>query len=379
VANKKEQLSTDLAKFVEQSQWAKAVTCLQGLVELEPANANYHLRMGDYCVKGGNKPDAVKAYYRAAKLFVDSGFSVKGIATYKMILRLAPQEKQAQQLMRAINSSPAVAAALVPPPFLAPEEPAPPSLLAPEEPAPAPSLAPEEPPPPLTLEVPSPPIAPEAPAPKLPFAPKAPAPPPRTPAAPPPAAKAAPPPPPPTPPPVKVAPPPTFEAAPPPALESEAASELEPEVEVMGSEQLEVKKDINPLFAAFTEEEFGAVVEKLEPLQFMAGERMIAEGDEGDAMYLISRGGGRVIKEIDGQEVVLDELGEGEFFGEMSLLVGGPRSASVFATADTEVLRLKSSDLFDVIKQYPRIENALEQFYDKRSKATRLKMKQVRK
>ena len=147
----------------------------------------------------------------------------------------------------------------------------------------------------------------------------------------------------------------------------------------MGSEQLEVKKDINPLFAAFTEEEFGAVVEKLEPLQFMAGERMIAEGDEGDAMYLISRGGGRVIKEIDGQEVVLDELGEGEFFGEMSLLVGGPRSASVFATADTEVLRLKSSDLFDVIKQYPRIENALEQFYDKRSKATRQKMKEVRK
>ena len=147
---------------------------------------------------------------------------------------------------------------------------------------------------------------------------------------------------------------------------------------MMGSEQLEVKKDINPLFAAFTEEEFGAIVDKLERLQFMAGERMIAEGDEGDAMYLISRGGGRVIKEIDGQEVVLDELGEGEFFGEMSLLVGGPRSASVFATADTEVLRLKSSDLFEVIKQYPHIENALEQFYDKRSKATRQKMKQVR-
>ena len=377
MASKKEQLSTDLAKFVEQSQWAKAVTCLQGLVELEPANANYHLRMGDYCVKGGNKPDAVKAYYRAAKLFVDSGFSVKGIATYKMILRLAPQEKQAQQLMRAINSSPAVAAALVPPPFLAPEEPAPPSLLAPEAPAPPPPLAPEEPPPPLTLEVPSPPIAPEAPAPKLPFAPEAPAPSPPPVAPPLPARKAAPP----SPPPVKVAPPPTFEVEPPPAFEPEPEriSEMEPEFEVMGSEQLEVKKDINPLFAAFTEEEFGAVVEKLEPLQFMAGERMIAEGDEGDAMYLISRGGGRVIKEIDGQEVVLDELGEGEFFGEMSLLVGGPRSASVFATADTEVLRLKSSDLFEVIKQYPRIENALEQFYDKRSKATRQKMKQVRK
>jgi len=329
VASKKEQLSTDLAKFVEQSQWAKAVACLQGLVQLEPANANYYLRMGDYNVKAGNKPGAVKAYYQAGKLFVDSGFSVKGIATYKMILRLAPAEKQARELMLAINSNPAVAGELMSPP---------------------------------------------------PFAPEAPAPPPPTEAAPPPAAEAAPPPP----------PLPPVEVAPPPELELEQEPVLELEIEMIGSEEpeekeekkekeKEEKKDINPLFAAFTKEEFGAFVDKLEPMQFMSGERMIAEGDEGDAMYLISRGGGRVVKEIDGQEVILDELGEGEFFGEMSLLVGGPRSASVFSTADTEVLRLKSSDLFDIMKQYPRIEGVLEQFYDKRSKAMRQKMKEIRK
>src|SRR5712692_6348986 len=144
MASKKEQLSTDLAKFVEQSQWAKAVTCLQGLVELEPANANYYLRMGDYNVKAGNKSGAVKAYYRAAKLFVDSGFSVKGIATYKMILRLAPAEKQAQELMRAINSSPAVTGNLVPLPLLAPEVPAP-TPAAPPLPA-AESVTPPRPP-----------------------------------------------------------------------------------------------------------------------------------------------------------------------------------------------------------------------------------------
>src|SRR3989442_9031966 len=106
---------------------------------------------------------------------------------------------------------------------------------------------------------------------------------------------------------------------------------------------------------------------------------MMAGGDEGDDMCLISGGGGGVIKEIEGKKVVLEELGEGVFFGELSLWGGGPRGASVFATADTEVLRLRSSDLFEVIKQYPHIENALEQFYDKRSKATRQKMKQVRK
>ena len=309
--------------------------CLQGLVELEPTNANSYLRMGDYNAKAGSKAAAVKAYYQAAKLFVDSGFSVKGIATYKMILRLAPAEKQARELMRDINSSPAVTGELMSLPPLAPEAPAP------------------------TQAAPSPP------------------------AAPPPDAEAAPPPP-----PVEIAPPPELEpepAPPPPPVEVALPPEFEPEpvleleIEMMGTEQPEEKKDINPLFAAFTKEEFGAIVDRLEPLQFMAGERMIAEGDEGDAMYLISRGGGRVVKEIDGREVVLDELGEGEFFGEMSLMVGGPRSASVFATADTDVLRLKSSDLFEVIKQYPRIEGVLEQFYDKRSKAMRQKMKEIRK
>jgi cyclic nucleotide-binding protein len=339
VRGKKEQLSTDLAKFVEQSQWAKAVACLQGLVELEPANANYYLRMGDYNVKASNKSGAVKAYYEAAKLFVDSGFSVKGIATYKMILRLAPAEKQARELMRDINSSPAVAGGLMPLPSFTPEAPAPPPPTEAASPPPA-----------------APPPAEEA------------APPPSPPPLPP-AEEAVSPPPPPPPPPVEVVPP----------LELEPELVLELEIETMGSEEVEEKKDINPLFAAFTKEEFGALVDKLEPMQFMDGERMIAEGDEGDAMYLISRGGGRVIKEIDGQEVVLDELGEGEFFGEMSLLVGGPRSASVFATADTEVLRLKSSDLFEIMKQYPRIEGVLEQFSDKRSKAMRQKVKDLRK
>lgn len=318
MANKKQQLNNDLTRFVEQSQWAKAVQALQGLVDLEPANANYHLRMGDYSVKAGNKVGAVKAYYHAAKLFVDSGFAVKGIATYKMILRLAPGEMQATELMKAINSTPGVTGEAPPPPPPAPEA-------APQaEMAPPPSVA--------------------VPAPEVEIPPPLPA----------------------------------------PALEREIPEPSVPvsELELASDPSLapvKLRKDINPLFAAFSKDEFGAIVDKLEPLTLIAGERIIAEGDDGDSMYLISRGGGKVIKEVEGQELVLDQLGEGEFFGEMSLLVGGPRSASVFATSDTEVLRLKATDLFDVMKKYPRIESILEEFYEKRSKATQEKLKDIRK
>ncbi|MDO8546298.1 MAG: cyclic nucleotide-binding domain-containing protein [Nitrospirales bacterium] len=322
MANKKEQLSSDLAKFVEQSQWAKAVQAQQALIDLEPTNSNYFLRMGDYNVKAGNKAAAVKTYYQAADLFVKAGFAVKGIATYKMILRVAPDEKQATELMRAINSNPAVTGGAPPPP---------------PAPEPAPALAPQ-----VELAPPPPP----APAPA---------------AAPPPPIEMPQPPPP---------------AAPAPPPEPAPVIELELEIEAAPVQE---KKDINPLFAAFSKEEFGAIVDKLEPVEFMAGERIIAEGDEGDAMYLISSGGGRVVKEVEGQELTLDNLAEGEFFGEMSLLVGGPRSASVFAATNTEVLRLKSSDLFEIMKKYPRIESVLEEFYEKRSKATRQKMKEIRK
>jgi DNA-binding SARP family transcriptional activator len=103
MANKKEQLYNDLTRFVEQSRWVKAVQVLEGLIALEPANATYYLRMGDYSVKVGNRTKAVRAYYQAAQLFVDWGFTVKGIATYKMILRFAPGEQRAAELIRAIN------------------------------------------------------------------------------------------------------------------------------------------------------------------------------------------------------------------------------------------------------------------------------------
>jgi tetratricopeptide (TPR) repeat protein len=145
VANKKEQLYNDLTKFVEQSQWAKAVQVLEGLIALEPANATYYLRMGDYSVKVGNRTRAVKAYYQAAQLFVDWGFAMKGIATYKMILRLAPGEKQAAELIWAINSNLGVlgeAPSPVPEAALQVEMASPPPIAAP---APAIELSPLDP------------------------------------------------------------------------------------------------------------------------------------------------------------------------------------------------------------------------------------------
>jgi hypothetical protein len=104
MASKKDELTTNLSKFVQGAQWSNAVEALEGLIKLEPTNAQYHLRIGDYAVKAGNKAAAVKSYYQAADLFVNAGFSVKGIATYKIILRIAPEETQAAMKMKGLLS-----------------------------------------------------------------------------------------------------------------------------------------------------------------------------------------------------------------------------------------------------------------------------------
>ena len=105
MANKKDRLTNELSKYVGLGQWAKAVQTLQSLIHLEPTNTHYYLRMGDYSLKAGNKPAAIKSYYEAADMYVKAGFSVKAIATYKMILKIAPGETEATALMKSVNTA----------------------------------------------------------------------------------------------------------------------------------------------------------------------------------------------------------------------------------------------------------------------------------
>lgn len=79
-----------------------------------------------------------------------------------------------------------------------------------------------------------------------------------------------------------------------------------------------------------------------EPVKFARGERIIRRGDPGDAMFIIRSG--RAIAPIldeQGEEKFLARLKEGEFFGEMALLTGEPRSADVLAESDIECLMIR--------------------------------------
>jgi CRP/FNR family cyclic AMP-dependent transcriptional regulator len=79
------------------------------------------------------------------------------------------------------------------------------------------------------------------------------------------------------------------------------------------------------------------------------------EAQDGDSLYMIVDGHVRVVLERDGQEEKLNELGPGDFFGEMALLDGKPRSATVIAEEDTQCLVLSRWDLLRAMRRNPEI------------------------
>ena len=106
-----------------------------------------------------------------------------------------------------------------------------------------------------------------------------------------------------------------------------------------------------PLFAGFSERELRDVVQTAKVRSFSSGETIVQEGDTAKVgFYLVLQG--RV--EVRKGEKKLSELGPGQFFGEMALLVEGtPRSADVVALEDTECLVLTRWDLRSLIQTHP--------------------------
>lgn len=79
------------------------------------------------------------------------------------------------------------------------------------------------------------------------------------------------------------------------------------------------------------------------------------EAQDGDSLYIIVEGQVRVVREVAGREEILNYLGPGEFFGEMALLDGKPRSATVLTEEDTQCLILSRWELLRAMRRDPEI------------------------
>src|SRR5437867_6791071 len=92
-----------------------------------------------------------------------------------------------------------------------------------------------------------------------------------------------------------------------------------------------------PLFAELSHEELGRISRVAVPRTFPRGVRVFHEGDRSDACYIVRTGDLRVTREhSDGRAIALATLGPGDLFGELAMLDGEARSASVETLADCE-------------------------------------------
>jgi hypothetical protein len=127
----------------------------------------------------------------------------------------------------------------------------------------------------------------------------------------------------------------------------------------------------NLLFEDLDRNEYRKVVERMEIRDIEPGQPIVKEGDPGDSMFIIVSGEVNVhTLDKRGKLLFLAKLKEGDFFGEISLLTGKPRTATIIADTPTELLELKRTDLPEIEYYCPNFRSKLEAFYKKRMRQT---------
>jgi CRP/FNR family transcriptional regulator len=109
-----------------------------------------------------------------------------------------------------------------------------------------------------------------------------------------------------------------------------------------------------PLFSGLEESELERFSRVAVPRSFPAATRVFHEGDHSDACYIVRTGSFRVTREhSDGRAITLATLGPGEVFGELAMLDGEVRSASVEALVDGELLALPAGEVRALLSRHP--------------------------
>ena len=130
---------------------------------------------------------------------------------------------------------------------------------------------------------------------------------------------------------------------------------------------------VSPLFRDFSVDEMVAVIQGLRLLTFERGGVILREGSPGGSLYTLTSGRVRAFKKdpATGKQSQLGDLAEGAFFGEVSILTGQPRMASIVALTRCELLELDRPTLDEITKAHPHVWDVLREFAEKRTAPAR--------
>ena len=125
-----------------------------------------------------------------------------------------------------------------------------------------------------------------------------------------------------------------------------------------------------PLFDCLSDEQLNQLVGHAHLSIFGRGEPVIEEGSPGDSMFVMLRGAANVFVSKNGSKIRVATLGAGDCFGEMSLLTGEPRSATVRADGDCYVMEIGKPVMAEVLRDAPSCLEKLSELLAQRKMET---------
>lgn len=131
-----------------------------------------------------------------------------------------------------------------------------------------------------------------------------------------------------------------------------------------------------PIFSDLDQETLEKIVKSGVLQSFKKNSVILSEEDSGSALFVIAEGKVKVFRSSnDEKEVILAMLNESDFFGEMSLLDGMARSATVMAIEDSKLFIIQRTEFLDLLKKYPEVSIALLTELTKRFRSSSMKIK----
>lgn len=303
----------DVASLILKKSYARAAKALRARLEAEPANLQALQQLADCLVGDGKTDEAVPYLERLADLFAKGGFVAKAIAVLKKIQRLDPARTSIDQKLARLFKERESEMDLQTTHRRVQRE-----LTVRERPA-APEPAPE-----------------------------------------------------------RAAPPPREEPAPAPMVieRGGAADTYEIQVDEMSWSDDEITPVVapsddrpirTPLFSDLTSDELVAVMNGMTLRTFDPGDVVLTEGEPGDSLFVLTTGRVKAfVKDATGKSRPVRTMEEGAFFGEISILEGKPRSATVTAATTCELLELDRGKLDVLAYRHPHILDVMRRFCEER-------------
>lgn len=298
----------DVAELIAKRNYGRAAKVLRGQVAKDPSNASLKQQLGDVLALDGKTYEAVELLWKLADDYATSGFVGKAIAVLKKVQRIDPSltkvEEKLARLLRQKDDESTLALRVRAGAMRRRVE-----LEAAPTPAPEPPSAPPAASEPFVLDFETPDDAPV-----------------------------------------------------------EDASETAPRSLHPVDEAAAQGMVASPLFSDFSAEELVEVIKGLELLTYEAGDVIVAEGAPGDSLFVLTTGTVKAfVKDPDGHYHKVREMYEGAFFGEVSILTGKPRSATITAATPCELLALDRAALESIAERQPNVMTILRHFCEARS------------